>query len=105
MRNLIDKYQKAFDQITRVTPLDDEHKLQLDAKKSCYGAIVRDLKATILRIEDAMITFEDAERLAMETDYAVFAVEEDGNEINKADASSFFYEGYVYGIKHKTGQL
>ena len=34
---------------------------------------------------------EEAEKLAMETDYACFAV---GEEINAADAGAFFLEGY-----------
>lgn len=37
------------------------------------------------------ITLDEAEKLALETDYAVFAV---GVEINTADAGAFFLEGY-----------
>jgi len=44
------------------------------------------------------ITFEDAERLSMETDYAVFA-NEDVSKINSADAAAFFLEGYNYARK------
>jgi hypothetical protein len=36
--------------------------------------------------------------LAQQTDYAVFAVEEEGNEINYADAGVFFLEGYEYAL-------
>jgi len=39
------------------------------------------------------ITLEDAEQLAMTTDYACFAT---GAEINTADAGAFFLEGYNY---------
>ena len=39
------------------------------------------------------ITLEDAEKLSMETDYAVFA-SEDVSKINTADAGAFFLEGY-----------
>ena len=42
------------------------------------------------------LDIDKAEELAWETDYACFAVEEDGNEINKADAGAFFLEGYNY---------
>lgn len=105
MRNLIAKYQKQFDQVCNVTPIDDEQQLRLETKKSCYRSFVRDIEEAIIRIEDSMITFEDAERLAMETDYAVFAVEYEGTEINKEDAACFFYDGYVYAMKQKTGQL
>lgn len=45
------------------------------------------------------LDIDKAEELAMETDYACFAVEEDGNEINKADAGAFFLEGYLYAQK------
>ena len=45
------------------------------------------------------LTIDEAEELAMETDYAVFASEPKGNEINKADAGAFFLEGYNYAIK------
>jgi len=40
----------------------------------------------------------EAEKLAMETDYAVFACEET-EPINKADAGAFFLEGYEYALK------
>lgn len=38
---------------------------------------------------------EEAEVLSMQCDYAVFAVEEEENIINTADASAFFLEGYL----------
>jgi len=40
-----------------------------------------------------MITLDEAEKLAMETDYAVKAV---GEPINTADAGAFFFEGYKH---------
>ena len=40
------------------------------------------------------ISIEEAEILSLKSDYACFAVESEGNEINTADASSFFLEGY-----------
>lgn len=42
------------------------------------------------------ITLDEAEKLALETDYAVFAV---GEEINTADAGAFFLEGFNYCLK------
>ena len=45
------------------------------------------------------MTLEEAEELAQQTDYAAFAVEEPGNEINYADAGAFFLEGYEYAQK------
>ena len=45
------------------------------------------------------LTFEEAESLVMATDYAVFASEPEGNEINQADAAAFFLEGYNYALK------
>ena len=40
------------------------------------------------------MTFEKAEIAAKETDYACFAVEPGGNEINFADAAAFYLEGW-----------
>ena len=40
------------------------------------------------------MTFEKAEIAAKETDYACFAVEPEGNEINFADAAAFYLEGW-----------
>ncbi len=37
-----------------------------------------------------------AEELAMKSDYAFYACEPEGNEINKGDAGAFFLEGYEY---------
>jgi len=42
------------------------------------------------------LDIDKAEELAWKTDYACFAVEEDGNEIIKVDAGAFFLEGYNY---------
>jgi len=49
------------------------------------------------------INIDKAEELAWQTDYACFAVEADGNEINKADAGAFFLEGYNYAKKCNCG--
>ena len=49
------------------------------------------------RIKERMpseMTFEKAEIAAKETDYACFAVEPEGNEINFADAAAFYLEGW-----------
>jgi hypothetical protein len=49
------------------------------------------------RIRERMpseMTLEDAEKAAKETDYACFAVEPEGNEINYADAAAFYLEGW-----------
>jgi hypothetical protein len=40
------------------------------------------------------MTLEEAEIAAKETDYACFAVEPEGNEINFADAAAFYLEGW-----------
>ena len=45
------------------------------------------------------ITFEEAEVLAKKSDYAWAAVEPEGNEINFADASAFFLEGFEHCLK------
>ena len=48
------------------------------------------------RIADRMpseMTLEEAEITAKGTDYACFAVEPEGNEINFADAAAFYLEG------------
>lgn len=50
------------------------------------------------------MTLDEAEKLAMETDYAVFAVETDDNKINIADAGAFFLEGYEYAKKEMTSK-
>jgi hypothetical protein len=49
------------------------------------------LKGAILEL-----TLEDAEQLSQTCDYALLAVQTEGNEINWGDASSFFLEGYEY---------
>lgn len=49
-------------------------------------------------------SIEDFERLAMETDYAVFA-NEDACKINEADAGAFYKEGYIHGYKSCLSQL
>jgi hypothetical protein len=49
------------------------------------------------RIKERMpseMTLEEAEIAAKETDYACFAVEPEGNEINFADAAAFYLEGW-----------
>jgi hypothetical protein len=45
------------------------------------------------------ISLDDAEILSHETDYADAAIIEEGNEINWADASFFFLEGYNHARK------
>lgn len=40
------------------------------------------------------MTLEEAEIAAKGTDYACFAVEPEGNEINFADAAAFYLEGW-----------
>lgn len=65
----------------RVSDLEAENK---SLRQSLVSAMLPDLDT------------DKAEELAMETDYACFAVEADGNEINKADAGAFFLEGYNY---------
>ena len=45
------------------------------------------------RMPSEMI-LEEAEIAAKETDYACFAVEPEGNEINFADAAAFYLEGW-----------
>jgi hypothetical protein len=45
------------------------------------------------------INLEQATELVMKTDYACFAVEHEGNEINTADAAAFFLEGYNYLVR------
>lgn len=45
---------------------------------------------------------EEAQKLAMSTDYACEAV---GEEINTADAAAFFLEGYEYALKKLTNNL
>ena len=70
-----------------------------------YGDIpglIADLKFLInqeveKRIAERMpseMTLEEAEIAAKETDYACFAVEPEGNEINYADAAAFYLEGW-----------
>ena len=49
------------------------------------------------RIKERMpsgMTLEEAEIAAKGTDYACFAVEPEGNEINFADAAAFYLEGW-----------
>jgi hypothetical protein len=48
------------------------------------------------------MTFDEAEKLAMETDYAWAAV---GQEINVGDAGAFFLEGYKHAMKLTLPQI
>ena len=52
-----------------------------------------------------MMKIEEAEKLASQTDYAVFAAEQDLNPINRADAGQFFLAGYEYAISLTTLQV
>jgi hypothetical protein len=45
------------------------------------------------------MNLDEAEKLARNTDYAVFASEQDPNPINFGDAAAFFLEGYEYAKK------
>jgi len=40
----------------------------------------------------------------MKTDYAIDACEPEGNEINQADASAFFLEGYLFALSKLKGE-
>ena len=46
---------------------------------------------------------EKAIELAMKTDYAVFAAEQEENPISEPDAGAFFLAGYNYAIKTNSG--
>lgn len=74
--------------------------LLLDSEIDEIESIVIGSK-TLIKEQNAEIDLNQAEELAMKTDYAVFAVEEKGNEINKADAGAFFLEGYGFAVKLK----
>jgi hypothetical protein len=52
-----------------------------------------------MKKEKINLSLDEAEELAMQTNYAVFAVEYPGTEINKADAGAFFLEGFYYAKK------
>ncbi len=45
------------------------------------------------------MTFEEADKLWRETNYALYAAEQDCNPINAGDATAFFLEGYEYAQK------
>ena len=51
------------------------------------------------------MTIDEAEKLAMETDYAVFASETAVLEISEPDAGAFFYEGYMYAVRDAISKL
>ena len=46
-----------------------------------------------------VMTYEEAETLWKNTDYAFDAEHQDENPINGADATAFFLEGYLYACK------
>ena len=50
-------------------------------------------------IELPDMTYEEAEKLWEETDYAFEATHQDENPINGPDASAVFLEGYLYARK------
>ncbi len=51
---------------------------------------------TIIYLKTKAMDLEQAQKLALETSYAIEAV---GEEINTADAAAFFLEGYLYAKK------
>lgn len=61
------------------------------AKSENANCAIFDVSASLL----PDMEMEEAEVLSMQCDYACFAVEADENEINTADASAFFLEGYL----------
>jgi len=54
-------------------------------------------KGRMIELPD--MTFEEAEKLWEETDYACEATHQDENPINGGDATAFFLEGYLYARK------
>ncbi len=74
---------------------NDEEKLRCIVRPLLEGVKMRIVKEGEIKKVPEM-KLETAERLAMETDYACFAV---GEDINTADAGAFFLEGYEYAVK------
>ncbi|PKQ69368.1 hypothetical protein BZG01_00070 [Labilibaculum manganireducens] len=58
-----------------------------------------DMALAMLKGGSLELDIEEAKKLAMKTDYACFANEEKGNEINTADAGAFFLEGYNCALR------
>lgn len=56
--------------------------------------INQEVEKRIVERMPSEMTLEEAEIAAKETDYACFAVEPEGNEINFADAAAFYLEGW-----------
>ena len=48
--------------------------------------------------KEFVMELDEAEKLAMNSEYAILACE-DHNPINSADAAAFFIEGYEYCLK------
>lgn len=54
----------------------------------------QEVEKRIVEMMPSEMTLEEAEIAAKGTDYACFAVEPEGNEINFADAAAFYLEGW-----------
>lgn len=73
-------------------PEDIKRQMKADRDKAREGKS-NDIKIMATEGKETM-TLGWAEEMAKKTDYACFAKEEPGNEINWADAGAFFLEGY-----------
>ena len=76
----------------------DEICLQIDQSQftadEAEEHINQEVKKRIKERMPSGMTLEEAEIAAKGTDYACFAVEPEGNEINFADAAAFYLEGW-----------
>ena len=67
-----------------------------DAAKALLGLLY---KAICHTVELPDLTYDEAEKLWPETEYALEATHQDENSINGPDATAFFLEGYLYAQK------
>jgi hypothetical protein len=86
------------EQLKRDAEFEITHPNDPDYGKKAYlfrmGKLEEYINAVIAERMPSEMTLEEAEIAAKETDYACFAVEPEGNEINFADAAAFYLEGW-----------
>ena len=93
-RNKISSHYKSFFELENMA-LDENDSLMIDWGESLINELVnQEVERRIKERMPSEMTLEEAEIAAKETDYACFAVEPEGNEINFADAAAFYLEGW-----------
>ena len=88
------RYKSMSDIINMIEPIVNQEVEKRIAETVAGKFIAVEIEKRIKERVPSEMTLEKAEIAAKETDYACFAVEPEGNEINFADAAAFYLEGW-----------